>query len=69
MSNIAVDAFLHGIAKNIQDLEGESASALVKRYKDFRASKIFSKELSLEAILKKEKVNERLEIADRVFSQ
>lgn len=67
MSNIAIDALLYGVAKNISYLADAKSDKVVEYYDNFKKSAIFSKELSLEAILKKEKVKERLRIAEKVF--
>lgn len=64
-----VEAILVGIANNIDKVEGINAETLKAKYDELRQSGPFGEEGLAEGLSKKEKVNARLDEANRIFSE
>lgn len=68
LSKTLLEALLHGVVKNIDFLEKMTPDDLYKKYLLFREHEVFSLENLSSWITDKDKVQERLKAAEKIFS-
>lgn len=67
-SNVIIEALLYGVARNMETIQKKNATILKKYYKRLISDANFSEANLSEGLSKKNKVNGRLNAAERIFS-
>ena len=68
-SNVIIEALMFGVAKNINSLKNVGIMDVKRRYKRLINHDLLSETSIREAIMKKEKVTNRLNVAKNIFSK